>query len=182
MTITSRGCIRNCDFCFVPKREGKLRELEIKDGWIVQDNNLLACSRKHIEAVFEMLRKQKKAINFSGGLDSKLFKKWHMEQIEGLTIKHLWFSCDYPEAEKYLKRAGELLANYPIWKKRCYVLIGFNGESVVQAEKRLEGIFKMGFLPFAQLYQGEHKKPWTKKWDRLQRKWCRPAAYRSILP
>jgi hypothetical protein len=30
MTITSRGCIRRCPFCLVPKREGKLRTLPIR--------------------------------------------------------------------------------------------------------------------------------------------------------
>ena len=32
-----------------------MREINIADGYIVQDNNLLACSRGHIEKVFEML-------------------------------------------------------------------------------------------------------------------------------
>ena len=51
VTFTSRGCLKKCKWCFVPMREGKIRELEIKDGYIIQDNNLLACSKKHIEAV-----------------------------------------------------------------------------------------------------------------------------------
>lgn len=38
VTITSRGCPKRCPFCFVPKREGPLREYPVKDGWIVQDN------------------------------------------------------------------------------------------------------------------------------------------------
>ena len=40
-TITSRGCNNRCWFCSAWRREGKLRELEIKDGWEVLDNNLL---------------------------------------------------------------------------------------------------------------------------------------------
>jgi hypothetical protein len=49
---------RNCWLCSVPKREGnKLRELPITDGWIVTDDNLLACSEKHISGVFEMLKR-----------------------------------------------------------------------------------------------------------------------------
>lgn len=55
-TITSRGCNNRCWFCSAWRREGKLRELEIKDGWDVLDNNLLQCSEQHIRAVFEMLR------------------------------------------------------------------------------------------------------------------------------
>lgn len=43
--ITSRGCPNRCWFCAVPKREGgQLRELPVTDGWIVSDDNLLACS------------------------------------------------------------------------------------------------------------------------------------------
>lgn len=179
VTFTSRGCNRDCPWCFVPKREGEIRELAIKDGWIVQDNNLLACSETHQEKVFEMLKRQSKAINFSGGLDPQLFKSWHLKKIESLCIEHLWFSCDYLGAEKYLPKLQELLTGIPNYKKRCYVLIGYNDENVLQAEKRLNHVYEMGFLPFAQLYQGSTKRKWTKEWDKLQRKWCRPAAYRS---
>jgi hypothetical protein len=45
--ITSRGCPNRCSFCYAWKREGETRQLEIKEGWNVLDNNLLACSRNH---------------------------------------------------------------------------------------------------------------------------------------
>ncbi|MDR2972312.1 MAG: hypothetical protein LBU83_10345, partial [Bacteroidales bacterium] len=78
--ITSRGCIkeRNCWFCSVWSREGEIRELPITNGWIINDSNILACSEKHIRAVFEMLSRQPKRPVFSGGLDSRLLKEWHV--------------------------------------------------------------------------------------------------------
>ena len=60
--ITSRGCCNRCWFCSVWKREGNIREIEIKDGWNVLDSNLLQCSDRHIKAVFKMLQKQKEPV------------------------------------------------------------------------------------------------------------------------
>lgn len=65
IVFTSRGCPNNCGFCFVPKREGKIRELPIYQGNIVQDNNFLACSKEHRRKVYDMLRGQH-AIEFKG--------------------------------------------------------------------------------------------------------------------
>lgn len=182
VTITSRGCPWRCPWCFVPDREGEIRELPIKPGWIIQDNNLLACSKSHVQAVFEMLAEQPKAIKFSGGLDARLLSDWHIRQLEKLRIDELWFACDHPTAFKALERVADLTSNFPINKKRCFVLIGFNGENIVNAESRCERVYEMGFLPFAQLYQSERKCSWPVDWKRLQRKWCRPAAYRSSTP
>lgn len=178
VTITSRGCIRHCPYCFVPRREGLIRELEIKDGYIVQDNNLLACSRPHIEAVFNMLRGQKKAAIFSGGLDTRLLQGWHRELIDSIRVHELWFACDNAVAMKYLRRAVEILDGIPERKRRCYVMIGFQDETLRQAEKRLEDVYALGFLPFAQLYQGPDKREYDKEWRALAKKWSRPAAYR----
>jgi hypothetical protein len=56
--ITSRGCPRRCWFCSVWKRDPVPRLLPIIDGWNILDDNLLACPRDHVEAVFAMLRRQ----------------------------------------------------------------------------------------------------------------------------
>lgn len=181
VTITSRGCPNKCPFCFVPQREGNIRELEIKQGWIIQDNKFLSCSREHIERVFDMLRRQNKTAEFNGGLEAKRLRDWHIPLFDSIKIKHLWFACDSAGQEKYIKYAAELFSHYPEYKKRCYVLIGFNGESVMDAEKRLNRVYKMGFLPFAQLYQTEKKRQWTKEWDALQREYCRPAIYKTKM-
>ena len=78
VSITSRGCPKRCPWCFVPKREGQIRELEIQPGWILQDNNLLGCSRGHVEQVFDMLREQRRGCVFAGGLDATLLRPWHV--------------------------------------------------------------------------------------------------------
>lgn len=179
VTITSRGCPKRCPWCVVPTREGRIRELEIKPGWIVQDNNLLACSRTHIEAVFKMLRTVNRPCCFNGGLDSSFLQPWHVELFRAIKLDELWFACDTPQGLPRLERAAGLLEGISIEKRRCYVLMGFNGETLAQADSRAREVFKMGFLPFAQLYRDDMPRDWTQDWRNLQRFWSRPAAYRS---
>jgi hypothetical protein len=175
VTITSRGCPHNCPWCYVPEREGHIRELKIKSGWILQDNNILACSRDHIERVFEMLDSQGRGIKFAGGLDARLFKPWHKDLIDKIRIDELWFACDSSARLKYLEPVSEILSHYNIRKKRCYVMVGFR-DDILEAEKTLESVFEMGFMPFAQLYD-RHPIKDIRPWKKLVRKWSRPAAY-----
>jgi hypothetical protein len=74
-TITSRGCDskNSCWFCEVPGREGSVRELPVREGANVLDDNLMACSELHIKKVFDMLEGQKKLHRrtyFTGGLEA----------------------------------------------------------------------------------------------------------------
>lgn len=184
VTFTSRGCPKNCPWCLVPRREGELREIPIQPGHIVQDNNLLACGRPRIEAVFDMLRRQKKGIKFSGGLDIDYLRTWHVALLKTIKVAELWVACDTEAAMEKLDKAADLLSDFPIEKKRCYVLCGFQADYPAAAEKRLEAVYKKGFLPFAQLYRGpplcasdaRHRR---EDWNELIRKWSRPAIYRS---
>jgi hypothetical protein len=83
--ITSRGCPNRCWFCSVPKREGGLRELPIREGWNVLDDNLLACSDDHIRAVFMMLRGVRHhRVEFTGGLEAARLKPWHAESLHNM--------------------------------------------------------------------------------------------------
>jgi len=177
VTFTSRGCPKRCSFCLVSKREGNIRELPIIPGWIVQDNNLLACSRDHQEKVFEMLKTQK-GINFSGGLDGDFLEQWHVDQFKKMSIKEMWVACDHQKDLKRLERVSDLLSDFSQNKKRCYVLIGFDRK---EEEHRLNKIFELGFLPFAQLYQGIKRVEYDYQWRSFARTWSRPAAYKSLM-
>lgn len=183
VTFTSRGCSKDCKWCFVPRREGWIRELPIRDGWDVADNNLLACSHDHVEAVFEMLKRQANPIKFSGGLDCDMIQPWHIDLLKSIRLKYAWFACDYPGAVSKLERTADLMSDFSREKKRCYVLIGFNGESPCHAESRLKTVYRLGFLPMAMLYQpsGVRKAWYSPEWLRLRRTWSRPAAFKAEM-
>jgi hypothetical protein len=59
-------------------------------------------------------------------------------------------------------------------------MLGFNGETFEDAERRVQQVYDIGFLPFAQLYRNENDdRVWPDDWRALARKWARPAAYRT---
>lgn len=178
-TITSRGCPKKCGWCVVPKHEGELRELQIKPGWIIQDNNLLACSERHLRAVFDMLRTQKRGACFNGGLDKHYLQPWHRELFDSIAIDELWFACDQMKDLPWLEKAARILEGISIEKRRCYTMIGYDGESLSDAVRRIEAVYALGFLPFCQLYQPDETKVYPLEWRETHYKWSRPAAYRS---
>lgn len=117
MTITSRGCVHRCGFCFVPTREGGLRLLAIKPGWDVLDNNLLACPRRHIEAVFDMLAGQPRPARFTGGLDARLLKPWAAARIGRMRLDVAYLAYDRPANAEAVERAVKMLLNAGGWRE-----------------------------------------------------------------
>jgi hypothetical protein len=176
--ITSRGCPNRCWFCSVPKREGyQLRELPITDGWIVTDDNLLACSSEHIDKVFEMLKRQPKRPQFVGGLEAKLLTPEIALCLKELNPITMFFAYDTPDDYEPLVQAGKYLHDAGFKKAnqigRCYVLIGYKGDTFEKAEKRLKQTWKAGFMPFAMLYRNE-KEQYCRQWKIFQREWVNP--------
>lgn len=181
VTFTSRGCNNHCPWCLVPQREGRLREIKIHPGNNIADNNLLQCSIGHIRKVFDMLRTQH-SVTFSGGLDSRLLTDSIADDLRSLRIKQLFFACDTKEAIKPLKRAKRKLNGLSRNQLRCYVLLAFNEETISEAQERLETVWNLGFMPFAQLYQPSDKYiTYDKDWRVLARMWSRPALTKAIM-
>lgn len=180
LTITSRGCPNHCWFCSVPKREGGLRELPIHDGWNILDDNLLACSEQHVRDVFAMLRRQPRPAVFSGGLEAKIMKEWHAEQLAGPHVDRFYCAYDTPDDLEPLIEAGKMLkeAGCAARRRYCYVLIGWPQDSFDAAEKRLRQTWIAGFMPYAMLWRNESGAV-DPEWAKFQREWLRPAIVRS---
>jgi hypothetical protein len=176
--ITSRGCPNRCWFCAVPKREGKLRELPITNGWNVLDDNLLACSESHIRKVFNMLARQPKRPIFTGGLEARILKPWHCDLLYAAKAERMYFAYDTPEDYEPLVNAGKLLwaAGFTqgTHKMGCYVLIGYRGDTFDKAEKRLTDTIKAGFMPYAMLYKDATGKA-RHEWKEFQWEWTTPS-------
>jgi hypothetical protein len=183
-TFTSRGCIRQCAFCAVPRIEGDLVEL---DDWdvkpIVCDNNLLACSRRHFDTVVDRL-KSLPGVDFNQGLDARLFTKHHAERLAELdcTARLAW---DHIGEEEPVMTALQLLFDVGFSKRavRVYVMIGYN-DTPEDALYRLETLKSLGLRPNPMRYQpldaikrnayvGEHWTEWELK--RYMRYWARQA-------
>lgn len=174
--FTSRGCNNHCPWCCVPEIEGKLKELPIVPGHIIQDNNFLQTSKQHQNKVFEMLKSQK-GICFKGGLEVDLINDDFVEAIRGLKIKELWLACDTDSTLPAFKKACEKLrkAGFSREKIKCYVLI--DGE-IEKNEERLRQVYLAGAMPFAQLYREftGKKTVYPKDIEKFARQWQRPPA------
>jgi hypothetical protein len=146
-TFTSRGCIRQCSFCAVPRLEDDLREL---DDWpirpIVCDNNLLATSRAHFDRVVDSL-KPLRHVDFNQGLDARLLTRYHAGRLAELdcTVR---LALDSTRNESAFMEAYHLLRKAGIPKKRIrvYVLIGYQ-DSPDDALHRLQLVRGLGVTP-----------------------------------
>ena len=153
-TFTSRGCIRSCKFCAVPKMEGKLVEL---DDWpvrpIVCDNNFLACSRNNFDRVIDRL-KPLKCVDFNQGLDARQLTKYHAARLSELDLYAVRLAWDHSKIENEFMAAYEILRaeGFPARMIRVYVLIGFN-DTPDDALYRLEAFKALGSRPNVMRYQ-----------------------------
>jgi hypothetical protein len=182
-TFTSRGCPRRCWFCSVWKRDPEPRLLPIQDGWNILDDNLLACPEPHVRAVFDMLRRQKRQVEFTGGLEALSLQDYQVNLLASLKPRpRMFFAYDpgdrfetLASAASRLLEAGFTRASHGL---RCYVLIGYPKDTIAAATERLTRIASIGFTPMAMLWRPElasqqkYAPDW--EWKGFQRRWVRP--------
>jgi len=129
-TRTTTGCIRKCQFCGIGKgkiESGGFREL---DDWpdlpVICDNNLLAASRNHFEAVIMRLAQWGWA-DFNQGLDCRLMTPEHARLLHEIQRPMIRLALDGDGDAAQWEHALNLLLHYKIPKRaiRSYCLIGF---------------------------------------------------------
>ena len=177
--ITSRGCPGKCKGCFVPSREGKIRLLPITDGWLLHDNNILACPDEHIADVWTMLEAQPHRPQFSGGIESARVTDAVASEFVRIRTEQLFLAYDRPGQRAITALAIDRLRAAGLSQRavRCYILVGFNGDTVEAAAERLQYTFDAGAVPYAMYYQPEHsRRKIPDVWHPLVRKWRRAAA------
>lgn len=177
LVFTSRGCNKNCWFCSVPKCcNGEIRELPIVDGWNILDDNLLATSMEHFRGVCNMLKRQPERAVFSGGLEPSLLTAEHARLIAEVKPKRIYTAYDTKDDLESLREMGKRLRAVGITERSntlaCYVLVGYEGDTLDDAEKRCREAMEAGTMPFAMLYRDESGCVPDKEWRRFQREWA----------
>ncbi len=188
--FTSRGCPRKCWFCSVHKRDPVPRLLPIIDGWNVVDDNLLACPRDHVEAVFAMLRRQNRRIEFTGRLEALSLQDYQVELLASLGPRPtMFFAYDPGDAFETLEHAARRLLNAGFTaashRMRVYVLVGFPKDTFTTAEQRMRQMLAISFTPHAMLWKPEtpSQMKWMpeESWKAFQRRWARPATCGTVI-
>lgn len=152
-TFTTRGCIRRCEFCAVPKIEGDFRELPTWEAKpVVCDNNLLASSRWHFDRVIDSL-KPLRAVDFNQGLDARLLNSHHIERLRELNLPVIRLAWDSIDLEAVVLSAIRRLLDvgFPRSRIKVYVLFGFR-DTPGDALYRCQTLKGMGIMPNPQRY------------------------------
>lgn len=188
--LTSRGCPRRCWFCSVWKRRPEATPLPINDGFDVLDDNLLATPEWHVRAVFAMLARQGRQVQFTGGLEALALQDYQVGLLADLKPRpNCFFAYDPGDTFESMRSAGKRLIDAGFTARshrlRSYVLIGYPLDTFSKAEIRLREVLSVGFTPHAMLWQPETEsaqkwKP-APEWRQFQRLWARPAIIHSNL-
>jgi len=155
MGFLTRGCNRKCNWCVVPKKEGKTKGhadieefLRHKDV-VLMDNNVL--QHQHGIEQIEKMAKLGVRVDFNQGLDCRMID----DGIARLLGKLQWRSplrlaCDHAGMMPFIGKAVELLRWHNVTPRRyfCYCLV----QDVPDAVERVRFLKGIDVDPFAQPY------------------------------
>jgi len=154
MGFLTRGCIRKCEFCFVPEKEGKIKPAADIEEFlrhkkaVLLDNNVLA--HEHGLKQIEKIGKLGIKVDFNQGLDARLIN----DDIARLLAKVKWLkpirlACDSATMMEPVRKAVELLRKHGATPKTyfCYLLVSSDIEDAHERAMFLRGL---GVDPFAQ--------------------------------
>jgi len=155
----TRGCIRNCSWCIVPKKEGGIKAnaditefIGNKKSAILMDNNVLASDfgLNQIVKIIDMKIK----VDFNQGLDARIIAD--NPDIAKLLSRVKWFkplrmACDTLSQMDSIIRATNMLREYGCKPSNyfIYVLV----KDIPDALERVEMLKELNLDPFCQPYR-----------------------------
>jgi len=131
--FASRGCIRKCGFCSVPKLEGPPDALRntISDlvypghgRVILWDNNILG--NANWEPIIDELASLGLEVDFNQGLDARLVTDAMAEKLARLRTRSIRMAYDYPGIGPFVSRAVERLSGAGIPRRKIVVYTLYN--------------------------------------------------------
>ena len=154
----TRGCIRRCPWCIVPKKEGQIRpymhwrEIKRPDSRdiVFMDNNVLACPWGILE--IEDMVGEDVRVDFNQGLDARLITDDVAAMLARLKwIRFLRMSSDTDKMLVVVLDAIERLRKYGLKPYRVFVYLLV--QDIESAEHRAIALRDIGAEVFAQPYR-----------------------------
>ncbi len=152
----TRGCIRKCPWCIVPKKEGELHahadieEFARHKNVCLMDNNVLA--HDHGIQQIEKMTKLGLAVDFNQGLDARLIDKQVAKRLAALKwFKPLRMSCDTKSQMPVIERATKRLRAAGAYPDYYHVYVLF--DNIDDAYERVMFLHGLGLKPYAQPYR-----------------------------
>lgn len=172
----TRGCPRNCPFCIVSKKEGKISKkvANLSEFWRGQKNiklldpNILAC-KENIE-LLQQLADSKASVDFTQGLDARCISNKNIDVLSKIKVKMVHFAFDLIKEEEKILRGLKLYknaTNIDETKTGVYILTNYN-TSFEEDMYRIKKVQELGYRPYIMIFE-KNKAP--KKLKDLQR-WC----------
>ena len=151
----TRGCIRNCWFCRVPKYEGKLKAYNTVENIVKHkkvkfyDNNILAYP-EHMQVFQWLLDHPDIKCEFNQGLDFRLVNEENLDALSRLNYMGEYiFAFDEPKYQPLLEKKLALIKKYipKPWKLKFYIYYHPSME-LKQLFERVEWCRKNECLPY----------------------------------
>jgi hypothetical protein len=148
-SYTTRGCIRKCPFCAVPKIEPfyneyvslskQIKSIELRYGkkkdLLLLDNNVLAssCFEKIIDEIKELgfskgakLDGKLRYVDFNQGVDLRKITRHKMKLLSEIAIRPLRIAFDDIRLKEQYIKVIEMAAEYEILYLSNYILYNYN--------------------------------------------------------
>lgn len=176
VSMTSRGCPRNCSFCHVVNKEGRasIKVANVSDFWNGQkeikvlDPNVTACREKR--DLMRQYRETGAIIDFTQGIDIRLVNDEDIDDLNGMKLKNVHFAWDNPKDR--LEEKFQLYAQNAKHKPHgffgaVYVLTNYNS-SMDENLHRIYTLRDLGHAPFVMVYN----KPSASREIKDLQRWC----------
>lgn len=179
----TRGCIRKCKWCIVPKKEGILRPymdideiaIEGRNKITLMDNNILA-SDYGLQQI-EKIVKRKYKVDFNQDMDCRLITPDVAKLLVQVKwLKYIRFACDTSAQLDYLFRACIMLKENG-YKGDIFMNVLLS-EDINECMHRINAIKRFGekenirMMPFAQPYLDFEGKRNPPQWQKDMAHWC----------
>ncbi|NLX48437.1 MAG: hypothetical protein GXY82_00895 [Methanospirillum sp.] len=173
--FTSRGCIRNCEFCIVRAKEGRFRRWqhprefhdERFDTIAMLDNNILA-DKKWFFEVSDWCLAHRLKVDFMQGLDVRLLDEEIAERLKALRwAANIRFAFDHVDEEPAVLQGIRLLDAAGINLRNdvsFFVLAGFKGSTFEDALYRCRRLREAGTNAYVMRYTRSSKLNALARW------------------